>query len=728
MKRRAAIAACAGWFLLPLPAWPQDEVAPAPPTRPRIGLALAGGGARGAAHVGVLEMLEELHVPVDYVAGTSMGAIIGGLYAGGLSADELREALLAIDWADALSDSPRRQDLSFRRKEDDRRYLFDLEGGIRGSRLRFPSGLRSGQKLGFLLQHLTLGAASTDDFDRLPIPFRAVATDIHTGDPVVLGHGSLATALRASMAIPGVFTAVELDGRTLVDGGISNNLPVDVVRAMGADVVIAVDLRLPPPEEIASYLQITGQLTQLLTQKNMEARLAQADVVIHPDVDGYTTMGFDKVAELCDLGRRQAELQADELRRLAIPAEEHARLRAAQRRAAPPPPVIRAIRFAGNERVDERVVRPLVRVELGEPLDFADLESSLLGIYGLGYFQQVSFALAGEGSERELVIEMMEKPWGPHYLRAGIASSSEATATEASFNFLLNLTSAPLDRHGAELRNDLVLGSELSLVSELYKPLSFGRNWFVAPRGGVRYHDVPFFEDGREIVTLGVRNFAAAVDLGYQFGQYAEARLGVRSEWVDAKVKRGQGELADDSVQAAGWETRWTLDRLDDGGIPTVGAYAQLSAFHATDALGSDEEYTQVALDVADWQSVGRGVLFGSLSGGLSPGSDLPIYAQFDLGGLLSLSGFADRELLGQEYGVARAGYYHRLNKRSLYAGGWLEAGNVWPSGDDVGTSDLITAFTAALLLDSKLGPVILAYGRAEGGDDKLYLSIGRSP
>jgi NTE family protein len=727
MKKTAAIAACAGCLLLPLSAWPRDEAVPAPPARPRIGLALAGGGARGAAHVGVLQMLEQLHVPVDYVAGTSMGAIIGGLYAAGLSADELREALLAIDWADALSDSPRRQDLSFRRKEDDRRYLFDLEGGIRDSRLRFPSGLRSGQKLGFLLERLTLSAASTDDFDRLPIPFRAVATDIYTGDPVVLGHGSLATALRASMAIPGVFTAVELDGRTLVDGGISNNLPVDVVRAMGADIVIAVDLRLPPPEEMASYLQITGQLSQLLTQKNMEVRLAQADVVIHPDVAGYGTMGFDKVAELCDLGRRQAEAQADELRRLAIPAEDHARLRAAQRRAAPPPPVIRAIRFAGNDRVDERVVRPLVQVDVGEPLDFADLERSLLGIYGLGYFQQVSFALAGEGSERELVIEMMEKPWGPHYLRAGVASSSEATAPDASFNLLVNLTSAPLDRRGAELRNDLVLGSELSLSTELYQPLSFRRNWFVAPRGGLRYHDVPFFEDGREVVTFGIRNAEAAVDLGYQFGHYAEARLGVRSQWVRAKVKRGQGELADDSVQAAGLETRWTLDRLDNGGIPTAGAYAQLSAFHATDALGSDEEYTQVALGVADWKSVGRGVLFGSLAGGVSPGSDLPIYAEFDLGGLLSLSGFADRELLGQEYGVARAGYYHRLRGKSLYAGGWLEAGNVWASGGDFG-SDLITTITAALLLDSRLGPVILAYGRAEDGDDKVYLSIGRSP
>ena len=266
-----------------------------------------------------------------------------------MSADELREALLAVDWTDALSDSPRREDLGFRRKEDKTRYPFDLEGGLRKGGIRFPSGLRTGQKLGILLQQLTSRAAGTHDFDDLPIPFRAVATDIRTGDPVVLDHGSLSTALRASMAIPAVFTAVELDGLTLVDGGISNNVPVDVVRDMGADIVIAVDLRQPEIEgEIASYLQVMGQLNRFLTRKNMEAQLAQADVIIHPDVTGYTTMGFDKVAEVCELGRQQAESQAAELQRFALPADEYARHRERQRRAPPPPPVIHSIRCDGQ--------------------------------------------------------------------------------------------------------------------------------------------------------------------------------------------------------------------------------------------------------------------------------------------------------------------------------------------------------------------------------------------
>lgn len=713
-------------FLLPL----EQLAAQGLPSRPKIGLALAGGGAKGAAHIGVLEVLEENHIPVDYIAGTSMGAIIGGLYAAGLSADELRDELLAVDWTDALSDSPRRQDLEFRRKEEKTRYPFDLEGGLRKGGIRFPSGLRAGQKLGLLFQQLTLRAGGVYDFDDLPIPFRAVATDIRTGDPVVLDHGSLPTALRASMAIPAFFTAVELDGRTLVDGGISNNVPVDVVRAMGADIVIAVDLRDPEPErEISSYLQVAGQLTRFLTHKNMEAQLAQADVVIRPDVTGYSTMGFGEVAALCELGRRQASSQAAELRSFALPADAYARQRERQQRPPPPPPVIRFIRFAGNERIDERLMRPLVRVEAGAPLDFEALSRTLRDIYGLGYFQQVSFSLVEEEGGLGLEILTLEKPWGPYYLHAGFfASSQVGPEDEIDVSFLINHTSAPLNRRGGETRIDLQMGSRDVLEGELYQPLSFRRTWFVAPRLGLHFYDVPFFDAGQKIATVDVRSGEAAVDLGYQLGSYAEARLGLAFEDARLDIGTGTGELPADQVRSVGLETRWTLDRLDDADIPRDGVFASLRGFQAFESLGSDADYTRVQLRLGDWESVGRGVVFGTLLVGLSPGGDLPVHAQFALGGLLSLSGFAERELLGEEAGVLRAGYYHSLGgKRSLFLGGWLEAGNVWEREDGIDAGDLITTATAALLYDSPLGPMILAYGRADTEDDKVYLTIGRS-
>ena len=695
--------------------------------RPKIGLALAGGGAKGAAHIGVLKVLEEHNIPVDYIAGTSMGSIIGGLYAAGMSADELRETLLGIDWPDALSDSPRRQDLNFRRKEEKTRYPFDLEGGIRKGGLRFPSGLRTGQKLGLLLQQLTLRAGGTYDFDDLPIPFRAVATDIRTGDPVVLGHGSLATALRASMAIPAVFTAVELDGLTLVDGGISNNVPVDVVRAMGADIVIAVDLRDPEPEkEIASYLQVAAQLTRFLTHKNMEAQLERADLVIRPDVTGYTTMGFDKVAEICELGNRQALAQSAELLRFALPAEEYARHRERQRRGLPPPPVIRFVRFSGTDYIDERLLRPLVRVETGAPLDPQALSDTLRDIYGLGYFQQVSFSLVdGEGGIG-LEIITLEKPWGPHYLHAGLFANSEGI-DDLQVNFLINHTWLPFNRHGGELRVDLQVGTRGVLAGELYQPLSFRHSWFVAPRVGIFAFDVPFFDSGQEIASIDVRAGEAAVDLGYQFGSYAEARLGFAYEDARLEVETGTAELPVDRVRSVGLKTKWTLDRLDDADIPRDGVYAVLRGFQAFESMGSDTDYTRLELDIGNWESIGRGVVFGTLYAGLSPGGDLPVHAEFALGGLLSLSGFSERELLGDEAGVVRAGYYHELGSRRFFLGGWLEAGNVWPSEDEIDSGDLLTSITAALLYDSPLGPMILAFGRADTDEDKVYLSIGRS-
>jgi len=264
--------------------------------RPKIGLALGGGGARGAAHVGVLRVLEEMHVPVDYVAGTSMGAVVGGLYASGMSPDEIESALTQIDWNDTLTDRTQYKDLPFRRKEDENRYLTSFEAGLRGRRLTLPSGLQSAQKVRFLLQSNLIDVAHIHDFSELPIPFKAVAADIETGEAVVLDHGDLSEAIRASMSIPGVFSPIEIDGRMLVDGGIADNVPVDVVRAMGADVVIAVDVGGPllKREQMGSMFAVTSQVLTILTRRNADLQLKDATIVLAPDVSRYGAMAFSE--------------------------------------------------------------------------------------------------------------------------------------------------------------------------------------------------------------------------------------------------------------------------------------------------------------------------------------------------------------------------------------------------------------------------------------------------
>src|SRR5436190_5637240 len=300
--------------------------------RPKIGLALGGGGARGCAHVGILRVLEELHIPVDYIAGTSIGAVVGGLYASGLTPDQIDRALSDTDWRDALNDRTAYKDLAYRRKEDEVRYLTALEAGLRGGHFVLPSGLRSGQKVRFLLQSYLIPVATVRDFSKLPIPFKAVAADIETGDAVVLDHGELADAIRASMSIPGVFSPMEIEGKVLVDGGIADNVPVDVVRAMGADIVIAVDVGSPllKHEQIESLLSVTGQVMTILTRKNAEKQIRAADIVLTPPVSTFGLMAFGQAREIIDAGRKYARDMAPQLAHFEVPAQTFSSLVAAR--------------------------------------------------------------------------------------------------------------------------------------------------------------------------------------------------------------------------------------------------------------------------------------------------------------------------------------------------------------------------------------------------------------
>src|SRR5437867_6349390 len=367
------------------------------PHRPRIGLALSGGGARGIAHVGVLEVLEELRVPIDFIAGTSMGSIVGGLYASGMSPAQMRSALLNLDWNDLFNDRPPRRDMCYRRKEDDASDLINLEMGLKDGRLLLPRGLVAGQKIAFALESITLQAAGARDFDRLPIPFRAVATDLGSGEMVVLDHGHLADALRASMSIPGVVAPFEMEGRLLVDGGLVRNLPVDVARAMGADVVIAVDVSTPlrEPGSIRSLPEVTGQATGMLTRENVEEQLAHADVVITPALGSLTSNDYSEARRILDLGEAAAREHLADLSRYALPPEEFtARL---ERLHAPTggPPRIDAVRVEGVSRVDHRIIDRRIGTHPGGPRDLDGLKGDLARLYELGACQKRDYALVG---------------------------------------------------------------------------------------------------------------------------------------------------------------------------------------------------------------------------------------------------------------------------------------------------------------------------------------------
>ena len=731
--------------------------------RPKIGLALGGGGAKGGAHVGVIKVLEEMNVPIDYIAGTSIGAIVGGLYASGMTSDELAEALATIDWAEALQDKPPRRDLTFRRKEEDARYLFDLEVGIGKGGLKWPPGFVSGQNLFFLLQSLTLGVAGVDDFDDLSIPFRAVATDVGSGEMVVLDHGYLATAMRASMAIPAFFSPVELEGRLLVDGGMVNNLPVDVAFDMGADIVIAVDLGAALADRAvgASVVQIYQQTIRMLTRPNVDSRLEMADLVINPGVSGYGTMDFAKIVEIMEKGYETASEIRDEMARFSVAPEEFQEHRQAQIPPPPEPITIDFVDFVGNKRVDDRVIQRQIRLEAGsqltlqmfgddlsellgtgsnrderrkkqltgeEPLDLRALFEDLRRIYGLGEFEQVDFGFEDRGEEHGVVIRIKEKSWGPNYLHFGLEIATEGSG-DTLLQFLVNLTKTTLNARGAEWRNDLLIGNDRGVFTEFYQPLDFGGRFFVAPRIDFDAGRIKFFEDGNSLAEFDSSDLTFGFDFGYQAGTYAEVRLGALGGNGRASLETGsvppdlEEDLEDFNFGGARLLVR--ADRLDSVVIPRKGWASEFRVFESMEGLGADDEYTKLYFRGQKFVSRGKHTGFVVGEGGWGTG-DLPIYDQFTLGGFTSMSGYQDNELRGQYLGLGRLGYYYRLFK-SWYFGGWAETGNAWRADEAIGFDNLRYSGTVILAKSTAIGPLYVAYAVADEGRDKFYFILGRT-
>jgi NTE family protein len=454
--------------------------------RPKVGLVLSGGGARGAAHVGVIKVLEELRVPIDFIAGTSMGAIVGGLYASGMSSDQIQAVVTTLDWADAFQDQIDREDRSFRRKRDDDLYLVKAQAGFNRGEITLPTGILAGQKVDLMLKSLTLPASNISDFDELSIPFRALGTDIVTGEPVVLDSGDLAMAIRASMSIPAFFAPVNVDGKLLVDGGIANNLPVDVARDMGADVIIAVDISTPllDREQLQSVIDVTGQLTGLLTRRNTEAQidaLTGEDLLILPDLGDITAGDFGRAEEAIPIGEAAMREYRDQLRRLAMSASEYDDFLASRRVPKASPPVIDFLRIENRSRLGDEVLAAGLDIPLGRPLDVAALERDIGQIYGWQIFQNVRYEIVEEGQETGVVLHVDERPWGPNYLQFGLALSDNFDG-DNFFNLAVAYTRTGMNALGGELRTAAAIGQEPALGLEVYQPLDAGSRFFIHPR------------------------------------------------------------------------------------------------------------------------------------------------------------------------------------------------------------------------------------------------------
>jgi NTE family protein len=707
------------------------------PPKPRIGLVLSGGAARGLAHIGVLKALEEQGIKIDAIAGTSMGAVIGGLYASGYKIDELEKLALDIDWQQALSDAPPRKDVPFRRKQDDRDFLVKQKLSFRddGS-LGLPLGVIQGQNLALLLESLLAHASDIRDFDKLPIPFRAVATDIVSGEKRVFRKGHLPQVIRASMSIPAVFAPVEVNGQLLVDGGMVDNIPLDVAREMGVDIAIVVDIGTPlrNRKQLATVIDVLNQSITLMTQRNSQEQLATLhpnDILIQPPLAGFGVTDFGRAQEMIDAGYRATRILDARLTALR-PAEPAAPQLTAARDPSQRTPLISAIKVENDSKVDDSVIRYYIRQPLGEPLDLGRLQTDMGTLYGLDYFEQVHYRVVHKGRDNTLVISARGKRSGTDYLRLGLNLSDDMRG-DSAFNLGASYRINGINRLGAEWLTRAQIGDQQELYTEFYQPLDVGSRYFVAPYLRAESTNVESVMDNDPIAEYRLERYGFGLNVGRQIGNNGEIRFGVGEAWGEANVRIGERDLPKVSFTEGFYELKYSFDSLDNVYFPHSGENIGLSLRQFDQGLGSDQDYRQLEfkLDKALSDGSNTWVFGGRYGRTLNKAEVVP--SSFLLGGARQLSGFRQDAISGQNINLTRAVYYRRLTPRAylpldfpLYIGASLERGRAWDNDNDF-DSGYINAASIFLGFDTPLGPLNFSYGFNDDDEKALYLNLGQT-
>ncbi len=700
--------------------------------RPTVGLVLSGGGARGVAHVGVLKVLEEMRVPVDYVAGTSMGAIIGGLYASGLSADEIAAAVENMDWNAMFRDQPDRKDRSFRRKSEDRRLLVKAQPGLdfRTGEFKLPLGFIEGQRITLAIKDLTARVATVSDFDRLPTPFRAVATDIGTGKAVVLDSGDLALSITASMAIPGVFSPTQLDGRVLVDGGITNNLPMDVARGMGADVLIVVDISTPlhPPEALSNPLIITDQLTSIMTRSNTErnlATLSSRDILIVPDLGDITSVDFERAQDAEEKGYRAADALRSRLAAVSLSTGDYQRWRNWRDSRTELPPMIEFIDIRTDVRLDPAILRDKIEHPTGHRLEPGQMDRDIGTLYGMGLFEKISYQVVERDGRHGVLVNARAKRWGPDYLQFGMDLEDDFEG-DTLFNLRVAYLRTAMNSLGAEWRSEVTVGEEPGLFTGWYQPLDQDQLYFFHPTASWGKRNVNVFDDGQRVAEYRLTEYGIGFAVGRELGTWGEVRAGYRRSEISSSLRVGQPSNLDADYSEGKTFLRFEVDELDNVNFPTQGHWGFVDYAWHRNAFGDDGSFEQLGYggDIAlTW---GRLTVRPGISGGTTLNGAAPVARLFELGGFLRLSGLERNELSGEDYLLARTVVYRRMNDSDflpVYVGGSLEYGSI---GDDVDLQDGKAAGSLFLGVDSVIGPIYVGGGWAEGGNGTGFMFLGR--
>ena len=715
---------------------PATAVQPSSPVakkaRPKIGLVLEGGGALGFAHIGVLEWMEEHHIPIDSIAGTSMGGLVGGLYASGLEPDEIRQFVERIDWPDVLSGQVPFPALSYRRKEDKLAYPSRLEFGLQPG-LTLPSALNSGAAVGLLFDRTMLPYWDLRSFDDLPIPFRCVATELNTGQPHVFEDGSLAQALRATMSIPGLFAPVHHGNDVYADGAAVDNLPVDVARDMGAQVVISSYLNAGPVQKdvLGSMTGVMGRNISIMVANNEIASLKNSDIVISSDVSKVGALDFAKNEQIIPLGYKAAELESKDLEKYALDDADWAAYIAARKARrktqVPVPKFIEVYGITGPAQTD---IQSRFQKFIGKPIDTAELEKSIADVQGTGLYSTINYNMTEKDGRVGLLIRPQNKTWGPPFMNLGLPFLAN-DANNVQLGIGVRATFFNVYGAGSELRLDGTLGQPATLSAELFKPLTVGSKVFVAPHAFLSRQINPYYVGNEQLEQYRENRNGLGLDLGYLFNARTELRAGEDVQWFNEHQTIGTNGQQEFSVIPFVSRLRFQYLGQNDYMVPTSGSVLSTTYNYFTKRPSGPGGYSQMSGRLEQFIPIRKKhVLFGQAQGGTSFGADNLGLAGLTLGGPLRLSAYARNELLGTDYFLGQVGYLHllaRLNPifaDAVYAGGIYEIGKMY--GGNAETPKTPNDVAGVIVLKTFVGPVFGGLSIGDSDHRRWYFGVGR--
>ncbi len=697
--------------------------------RPRIGLVLSGGSALGLSHVGVLQWLEEHRIPVDFIGGTSMGGLVGGLYATGHNSEQIKEFVKDIDWNSIFNSAAPFDALQFRRKEDRREFPNRLEVGLRHG-IRLPSSLSAGHEVGLAISRFAAPYQEIKDFDSLPTPFRCVATDLIEGKEIEFRAGPLPVALRATMSLPALFAPLPYDGKLLVDGAVLDNLPVTVVKEMGADIIIAVALVDPPAKraDLESLLGVAGRTVTVMVDDNERRHMALADILVAPDLQGLKSTDFAAYQEFAERGYQAAEKKKLFLQTLSVSQAEWDQYIAERKKKTRPESItaqfVKVTGIKGGEA--KTFEHNLDNLAVGRPLDLPELEKQLTLITGYGRYRSANYGFIQQNGTDGLLVNVREKSYGPPFLNTAVNLDGSDTAN-VRFGLGARLTFMDFGCPNCEWRSDLTIGYTNMIGTEYYWRAP-GSRWFLAPRINVSRSLQDYYNGNDRVAQFSVGQAIVGGDAGYAASRTTELRFGYQYDHERVSVSTGV-PLLDFRHGLQTVRARLAYDGQDSAAIPLHGLHSttdlrwNFGTVAGASSFATFEQTFNAATSFGD-----RYVAIGSLRGGSVIGPQFPL-PQFTLGGPFEMSALGAWQQRGDQYYYAGAQVLRAFssNRGSFfnrtYANVGFEMGRAFArDGNGLPYYDGLTGVVS----ETPIGVIVFGYSLGSSGNHRFFFRLGR--